>query len=147
MVLRSWSRAGLGVGSILLTALSCWMSPSVVFTCTARHKEEQESSACAAPKRGHTPSWEVGSRWTFGSASSKRSLGSDALDGLQISLREYCVAGKRKHKKGRKQHWLLFSPFLFASSLPKQAKTSCNAKDPMRHQDEKSLGPTEQISA
>ena len=145
-VLRLRSRARLGVGSLLLTAPSCWNSPSDALTCPARHKRSR-SFQHVRHWNGVTLSWEVGSHWTFGSAGSKRSLGSDALDGLQISLSEYCVAGKRKQKKGRKQHWLLFSPFLFASSIPKHAKASCNAKDPKRRKDETSLGPTERISA
>lgn len=95
---------------------------------------------------GHCPNWEAGTDWPSSWASSKHRLGSDALDGLQISRKEYCVAGKRKHKKGRKQHCLLFSTFLFAASLHKQARTAHNAKDPMWHQDETLLGPTKQIS-
>lgn len=146
-VLRPCSRAGLGGGSLPLTAQSCWISPSIVLTCPVRHKGSRSFL--------HMQHWNgvtlPGGRWApaehFGSASSKRSLSSDALDGLQISPKEYCVAGKRKHKKGRKQHWLLFSSFLLALSLPKHAKTSCNAKGPMWHKDETSLGCTEQISA
>lgn len=94
-------------------------------------QEDQEVSAYAAMNWGHAPTWEVGSCWIFGSVSCKRSPCSDALDGLQISLGAYSVAGKKKHKKGRKQHSLCFNPCLFASSqaLPKCAKITCSAKD------------------
>lgn len=62
-----------------------------------------------------------------------------ALDGLQISQREYCVAGERKHKRGRKQHG--FQPFLlFALSFSEQAKAPRLAKDLAWRKDRTSLG-------